>query len=117
MIEWWTAEHAAMIGAIGGSLVGVIGGVFGTVVGLCAPRGIARGPVLATHAVLVVLGGVVLVAGVAAAVLGQPSHVYFPLLLGGLILSVVMGPLLPVVRARYRQAEARKLEAESLRRG
>lgn len=117
MTEWWTTQDAALIGAIGGSLVGVIGGVFGSVVGVCAPRGIARTPVLAAHAALIALGAIALLTGVAALVLGQPYHVFFPVLMGGVVLGAVMGPLYPVVRARYRQAESRRLDAEDLRRG
>jgi hypothetical protein len=117
MNDWWTTQDAALIGAIGGSLVGVIGGLFGSAVGICAPRGIARGPVLGTHAVLIVLGGVVLLGGVTALLAGQPFHVFFPLLLCGFILTSVFGALLPVVRQRYSQSEERRMEAENLRRG
>jgi hypothetical protein len=116
MSDWWTAQQAAWIGAIGGSAVGVLGGLFGTVVGICAPRGIGRTAVLAGHAALAGLGVLVLLAGVAAVVARQPYHVYYPLLLGGFVLSAVLLPLWPVVRARYRQADARRLEAEELRR-
>jgi hypothetical protein len=37
-------------------------------------------------------------------------------MLGGLILNVVLGGLIPVVAIRYRQAEARRMDAEGLRR-
>jgi hypothetical protein len=47
----------------------------------------------------------------------QPYHVWYPLVLIGGILTLVMGPLLPVVRLRYRQAEQRKLDAAGLRGG
>ena len=117
MGEWWSAENASLIGAIGGSMVGVLGGVFGTVVGVCAPRGIARGPVLVGQASMAIVGLAVFVTGIAAAtVAGQPSHVFLPLLLAGFVMSSVFGPLYPVVRARYRQAEARRLQAEEFRR-
>lgn len=117
MNEWWSAEHAAWIGAIGGSAVGIVGGVFGMLIGVCAPRGAARGLVLTGHLALVGLGAAVLLTGIAAIVLGQPRHVWYPLLLGGGILTVVLGSLIPAVRARYRQAEARRLDAEAIRRG
>ncbi|MFG0241189.1 MAG: hypothetical protein ACF8R9_00240 [Phycisphaerales bacterium JB054] len=117
MTEWWTSQDAALIGAIGGSAVGVLGGVFGTVVGLCAPKGIARVPVLGTQLALAVLGVVMLVAAVVALLGSQPYHVWFPLLLGGVLLASLMGGLYPVVRARYMQAEARRMDAEALRRG
>jgi hypothetical protein len=57
-----------------------------------------------------------LAAGVAAVMLAQPYHVWFPALLIGAILTFVMGPLLPLAVRGYRQAEARRMEAEELRR-
>jgi len=117
MTEWWTSQDAALIGAIGGSAVGVLGGMFGTVVGLCAPKGIARAPVLATQLALAALGVIMLVAAAFALLGNQPYHVWFPLLLGGVLLASLMGGLYPTVRARYMQAEARRMDAEALRRG
>ena len=49
--------------------------------------------------------------------MGQPYHVMFPLLLIGIVLTFVMGPLLPVMRRAYLQADQRRLEAEAIRRG
>lgn len=117
MHEWWSAQTAIWIGSLGGGGLGTLAGLFGAAVGLLAPRGLARGPVLATHLALVLIGAAMLLAGLLALVLGQPYHVYYPLGLIGLILTAVMGPLWPVVRARYRQAEARRLEAAQFRRG
>lgn len=117
MNEWWTSQDSALIGAIGGSAVGVLGGLFGTVVGLCAPKGIARGPVLGSQLALAAVGVLMLIAAVVALLGNQPYHVWFPLMLGGTLLGALMGGLYPVVRARYMQAEARRMDAESLRRG
>jgi hypothetical protein len=53
---------------------------------------------------LVLLGG-----GLAALVSGQPYGVWYGLGMGGLIGTLVLGPILPVVRKRYREAEERRL--------
>lgn len=116
MTEWWTAQEAGMIGAIGGTLAGVLGGTLGPAIGVCAPRGIARRPIMGAMFGTIGLGLALLVAGVTALAMGQPYHVWFPLLLGGGLLGAIFGSLLPVVRARYAQAEARRLDAEMLRR-
>lgn len=117
MNDWWTNQDAALIGAIGGSAIGVLGGLFGTIVGICAPKGIARGPVLASQLVMAALGAGFLLAGIVALVQQQSAHVWLPLLLGGSLLDVLMLGLYPVVRMRYAQAEARRMDAEALRRG
>lgn len=118
MNEWWTMQQAGIIGAIGGSAVGVLGGLFGSVVGFCAPRGIARVPILGAQAALATVGLLLLCAGLWA-LLGasQPRHVVLPLCLAGFLSAVVFGGLLPIVAARYREAEVRRMHAQDLRRG
>ncbi len=117
MNDWWTNQDAALIGAIGGSAIGILGGLFGSIVGVCAPKGIARGPVLGGQLAMAVLGVVLLIAGIVAVVQQQSAHVWLPLMLGGGLLAGIMGGLYPVVRMRYTQAEARRMDAEALRRG
>ena len=116
MIEWWTAHDGALYGAIGGAAIGMVGACLGAAAGLLAPRGRGRGVVLGSMATMAAGGLVALGAGVIAVSGGQPYHVWYPLLLCGGILALVMGPLVPVVRARYRQAEARRMQAQELRR-
>jgi len=117
MIDWWTVEQATWIGAIGGSAIGVVGGTLGAAVGVLAPRGVGRRVVIPLMVTLTLGGGVALVAGIVALILGQPYHVYYPLLLGGGVTGGVMGALIPTVRAAYRRAEQNRLGAEELRRG
>jgi hypothetical protein len=55
--------------------------------------------------------------GLYALAVGQPFGIWFFPTFIGVIFVAVMGGLLPVVQLRYAQAEARRLEAEGLRRG
>jgi hypothetical protein len=116
MSEWWTWQQAVWIGSIGGSGLGMLGGLLGTLVGVCAPRGVGRQAIVAFHVGLLVFGAALLAAGLTALAVGQPYHVWYPLVLGGGLMTPLLGVLLPVVRGAYRQAERRKLEAEVLRR-
>jgi len=113
MTEWFDEQTA---GLIGGVLGGGFGGVGGALAGMLAPRGKAKGLVLGVFAVGILIGVVLLVVAGVALVQAQPYHVWYPFGLTGLIMTLVMGGLFPVVRLRYRQADERKMEAESLRR-
>lgn len=119
MTEAWfdPVRFGALYGAIGGGGLGVIGGVVGAMAGYFAPRGKARGFILGAFTCLLIVGVAHLVVGVYALVTGQPYGIWYALLLTGVILSAVMGGLLPVVRMRYAQAESRRMEAAALRRG
>jgi hypothetical protein len=117
MEAWWTAQTAAWIGAIGGGGLGILGATLGVVGGKLAPRGKGKGFVLGTMTAIVILGTGALIAGIVALIQKQPYHVWYPLALEGGISVFVFGFLMPVMRMRYRQAEQRRIDAESLRRG
>ncbi len=104
---WWGNAAAGWIGAIGGSLVGLFGALIGTLAGL----GKARRFVLALTVASIVFGLAALVLGLVALGLRQPYVVYYPLALIGVILTFVMGSLLPVLRRRYQQIELRRMAA------
>lgn len=116
MTPWWTGQEAGLYGGIGGSVIGVLGGTLGMLAGVLAPRGKGRRLVYAAFFTGIAAGTVLLAAGLFALLRGQPYHVWYPLVLGGGILTLVLGALLPVLRVRYRQAEAYRMEAEDLRR-
>jgi hypothetical protein len=105
-----------MYGAIGGGVGGTLGGLLGAAAGYLAPRGKGRGFVLGAMGLFVALGVVQLVLGIIAVSTGQPYGIWYPMLLCGFIMSVVIGCLIPVVRSRYSQAERRRLDAEAIRR-
>jgi hypothetical protein len=116
MTPWWNAHDGTLIGAYGGAAIGVLGGILGTAAGVLAPRGRAKGVILASFIGMALAGAVVLCAGAVAMLIGQPRHVWYPLVLIGGIVVIVLPMQIPALRARYRQAEMRRLEAEELRR-
>lgn len=116
MDVWWTAQQAGYVG--GG--VGIIGSLFG-IVGGCSGYLVSRGKgkafVLGMLGLLTLIGIGLLVALGAALFTGQPSHVWYPLALGGFLFTLLGTVLFRVVKIRYAMAERRKLDAESLRQG
>ena len=61
-----------------------------------------------------ILGVIALNIGVAAIGVGQPNHMWFPLLLGGGLLVVVFGSLSRTMPGRYEQLELQKMRALDL---
>jgi hypothetical protein len=116
MNPWWTDQQAGWVGGIGGSVAGILGGLLGTIVGIFAPRGKCRALVYAMITFMISVSALCLIAGIVALFLGQPYGVYYPLLLEGAIGLPVVGGLTPLIRRTYRQADARRLEAEEFRR-
>ncbi|MGB8401093.1 hypothetical protein [Bradyrhizobium sp.] len=107
-------------GAWCGAALGVLGGVIGTlsgVTGAMAARGIGRRVVLPIWWTSAALGVLLLAAGLVALVGGQPYAIWYPLMLGGSVIAVVEGALLPTIYRRYRDAEERQLAAAELRGG
>ena len=110
-------ENPGMVGGLLGAAVGVLGGgVYGPLVGALVPRGIGKPIVMGYHYLLLAAGIALLVAGLAALMSGQPYGVWFALLLPGAILTLLMALFTPMLLRFYRQAEARRLEAEEFRR-
>ena len=117
-MDWWTPQQAGMVGAILGSGIGVIlGGIGGGVCGPLAGKGRARGFVIPFFYANGVIGILLVLSGLTALVTGQPYHVWYPLLLPGVIATRLVCVLLPVLRRVYHQHEGRRLAAEELRRG
>ena len=121
MIEILTAVHPwfedwGLVGTLLAVGVGLLGGAYGAVVGICVPRGKAKGLVYGLHWFSLVLGLAVLAGGVTALIGGQPFEVWYPLLYSGAIVTGLMIGFMPMIKLRYRQAEHRKLNAEEFRR-
>ena len=107
----------ALYGSIGGGVLGVLGGILGAASGYLAPRGKGRSFILGAFTTLLIIGILHLVVGLYALISGQPYGIWYALVLIGVILTAVMVGLLPVVRKRYTEAEARRVGAAALRQG
>ncbi len=98
-----------------GTFFGCLGGLWGGLGGVLASQGKARRLVVGFGELLQWLSVVLLAAAVIALCTGQPYGVWYFLGLPGLIGTCVIGPLLPLVRKRYREAEERRMQAEDFR--
>ncbi len=107
---WYSQQVGIYIGAIGGTIIGIWGGLFGTIVGLTARHGVGRRFVISSTVISFVLGFVLLAAGITALCTKQPYHVWYPLILGGFILSTLFGVMFFVIRNIYRHVELRQME-------
>ena len=96
-----------MLGGIGGGLIGL----WGALIGILSSRGKARRFVLTSANALFVIGIASLVGGMAALATGQPYAVYYPLLLIGIILVVVIGKMRASLSARYEQLELKRMQS------
>lgn len=105
--QWFDQRTGAWIGAVGGGVIGLWGGLIGVLAG----RGRARGFVLASANILLVTGLVSLGGGIVALLSGQPYTVWFPLLLLGSLLVVIIGVLWRVLPQRYEQPDPGKMRA------
>ena len=109
-------RFGALYGGIGGGLLGGLGGILGAATGVLAPKGKARGFILGAFNLLTLIGVSHLMVGLYAVFTGQPYGIWYPLVLIGGVLTIVIGSLRPVVRRRYEEFEARKMEAAAFRR-
>jgi MFS family permease len=94
--------------------------VFGSLLALAAtiltPRGKARGLITGAYMLLACLGAACLLFAGIAAIAGEPSNVWIPLLVPGIALTVIMGIFSPEIIREYQLFEGRKLAAELFRR-
>jgi hypothetical protein len=94
----------------------LLGGALVVATSVLTPRGKAKGLLTGAYMLLASLGAACLLFGAIAAVAGEPRGVVIPLLLPGIVLTVIMGMFSPAVIKEYQQFEFRKLAAEIFRR-
>ena len=104
---WWPDWTGALIGGIGGCVLGCLGGLSSWL----AFKGKGRGFVLATLKSLIALGVVSAVTGFVALSLRQPYGVWFAPLLLGVILLAILPFRLKRYQQRYEDLEMRKMTA------
>ena len=105
--QWWSPRDAGWIGAILGTALGCLGALVGTL----TSKGKARALVLGALKLTAVVGVALLAAGIAAITTKQPYHVYYPLLLLGLLGTVIPLGVLKTCRKRFEEMELRKMAA------
>ena len=105
--QWWSDR----VGGIIGAFIGVIGGCLGALVGGLSARGKGMRFVMPAMTASAAVGVVLLALGLVALLSEQPYGVWYPPLLGGVILTIVMGSLRPVIRKRYQALELRRMDA------
>jgi hypothetical protein len=104
---WWTNQQGGRIGGIAGCLLGVLGGL----IGLSAAWGKSRNVTMGLCSIGMAIGVGSLLIGVVAAVLKQPYHVYYPLLLIGGISVCAIGANLRGIAQRFQADEFRRIQA------
>jgi len=94
----------------------LLGGALALAASLLAPRGKAKGLITGLYLLLASIGATCLLFAGLAAIAGEPRDVVAPLVVLGIVLSVVMGMFSPEIIREYQQFEFRKLAAEIFRR-
>ncbi|MFW6161230.1 MAG: hypothetical protein ACODAJ_00585 [Planctomycetota bacterium] len=108
--QWWGERAGGLLGGLVGAAVGCLGAV----IGILGGAGKARHVVLGAVKGLCVFGLVALVVGGAALIDSQPYAVYYPLLLVGVICTILPLGLLPGLRKRYQALEMRQMAAQDM---
>lgn len=111
--QWWSERTGGWVGTMMG-LFGAVVGILGALTGWLVSRGKARGFIMGSWLVVMLLGIVSLSLGIVAVVKSQPYVVYYPLLLGGVLFVVLPAVLIPTIRKRYEESELRKMNARDL---
>jgi len=104
---WWSDRAAGMVGGIGGGVLGCLGGLLGWL----AWKGQARRFVVAASWVLIGLGVALGVGAVVALSEKQPYAVWFPLVLGGVLLLGIIPFRLRNFLKHYEDLELRRMTA------
>ncbi len=104
---WWSDRTAGWLGAMSGVFIGFAGAL----IGICSSKGRAKRLVQGIMFLTLGLGLMMVVMGIVAVIREQPYVVYYPLLLGGGIITVVFGALVKTIQKRYLDLELRKMSA------
>jgi len=104
---WWSDRTAGLAGGIGGATIGCLA----SLMAWFASRGRMRGLVLWVSGGLIGVGALCGVAGLVAISMRQPYAVWFPLMLGAVLLVGISGMRLGQFRKSYQEIEFRRMKA------
>lgn len=110
---WWSDRAAGMVGGIGGGVIGCLGGLLGWL----AWKGQARHFVVAASWLLIGLGVALGLAAVVALSEKQRYAVWFPLVLGGVLLLGIIPFRLRKFLKHYKDLELRRMMAMDAMKG
>lgn len=110
---WWSDRAAGMVGGIGGGIIGCLGGLLGWL----AWKGQARHFVVAASWLLIGLGVALGLAAVVALSEKQRYAVWFPLVLGGVLLLGIIPFRLRKFLKHYKDLELRRMMAMDAMKG
>ncbi len=99
---WWSDRSAGLLGGLFGCVCTIIG----VIIGLLTAQTRARRFVFVLIDGMIVLGVIAIVAGLVAIVGSQPYEVSYPLLLVGVILTLVASFNRHTIRLRYNERQA-----------
>ncbi len=105
--SWWPVTASGWIGGIFGTVFGCWGGL----IGYLSQKGRARSFVMASWVINIAAGLLSLMVGLTALAMAQPYHVWYPLLLIGVILPVVLLGNRKKIMANYAEVEERRMAA------
>lgn len=97
-------------------VIPTLGGGLALASSVLIPSGKARGLLTGAFMFMASLGAACLIFGAAAAISGATSEEITPMILVGIVLTVIMGIFSPASIREYQQFEGRKLAAEIFRR-
>ncbi len=105
--QWWTNQQSGWVGGIIGTVFGILGGLIGLSCALIKSRTFT----LILCLMGIAISGISLVAGIVAISVGQPYHVYYPLLMLGLVGVFVLGFNVRNISRRFQDEELRRMQA------
>ncbi len=107
----WLTERQV---GIAGGIFGVIVGLMGALAGILGGRGKRMPLVMGIVNAGLVMGALLLLAGVAGLIYSQPEYLQTALLLGGGFLALIFASVRNTLRRRYQEVELRKMEAQDV---
>ena len=103
-----------LYGWIPGTFIGVMAGLEGALIGVLASRGKAKKFILAFHFSIIGISLLLLISGIIALISKQPYGVWYGLSLAGMLGTIILGSLTPVVLRKFKDAEMRKTMSQDI---